>query len=178
MGNLRKAFFRNFINFWPPYWAAGIRVMKIAPDKTSVEVEMKLKMTNQNYVGTHFGGSLYAMCDPFFMLILIENLGRDYIVWDKAATIRFRSPGLSRVPIGTAFRPTPVSEHRTVPVLRPAHSAPVGGGRRVPASRSELVGAPPASQMHERSKHAGVPRSELRVAGRCAQRPPQSSRLL
>jgi acyl-coenzyme A thioesterase PaaI-like protein len=48
---------------------------------------------NRNYVGTHFGGSLYSMCDPFFMLILIERLGRDFLVWDKAATIRFRRPG-------------------------------------------------------------------------------------
>jgi hypothetical protein len=50
-----------------------------------------------NYVGTHFGGSLYSMVDPFYMLMLIENLGRDYIVWDKAASIRFVKPGRSRV---------------------------------------------------------------------------------
>jgi len=54
---------------------------------------MPLRFFNRNYVGTHFGGSLYAMCDPFFMLILINNLGPDYIVWDKAATIRFKRPG-------------------------------------------------------------------------------------
>jgi hypothetical protein len=44
-------------------------------------------------VGTQFGGSLYSMTDPFYMLMLIENLGKGYIVWDKAATIRFKSPG-------------------------------------------------------------------------------------
>ncbi|WP_348240556.1 DUF4442 domain-containing protein, partial [Salmonella enterica] len=45
------------------------------------------------YVGTQFGGSIYAMTDPFYMLMLMNNLGPDYIVWDKAASIRFRKPG-------------------------------------------------------------------------------------
>lgn len=85
------------LNFWPPYLGAGIRVTEIAPDYRRVCVEMRLRFWNKNYVGTHYGGSLYSMCDPFFMLILIENLGRDYIVWDKAASIRFKKPGKGRV---------------------------------------------------------------------------------
>jgi hypothetical protein len=94
---LRRFILLHFVNFWPPYFGAGIRVTKISPDKRSIDVEMKLRFWNKNYVGTHFGGSLYAMTDPFFMLILIENLGHDYIVWDKAATIRFKAPGRGRV---------------------------------------------------------------------------------
>ncbi len=58
---------------------------------------MKLRFWNRNYVGTHFGGSLYSMTDPFYMLMLIENLGRDYIVWDKSATIRFKKPGRGKM---------------------------------------------------------------------------------
>jgi acyl-coenzyme A thioesterase PaaI-like protein len=58
---------------------------------------MKLTHWNRNYVGTHFGGSLYAMTDPFYMLMLIENLGPDYVVWDKSANIRFLKPGRGRV---------------------------------------------------------------------------------
>jgi hypothetical protein len=58
---------------------------------------MKLRWWNANYVGTHFGGSLFAMTDAFYMLMLMANLGRDYIVWDKAASIRYRKPGRSRV---------------------------------------------------------------------------------
>ena len=85
------------MSLWPPYLGAGIRVRKIAPDFRSIEVEMKLRFWNQNYVGTQFGGSLYAMTDPFLMLILMENLGRDYLVWDKAASIRFRKPGRGTV---------------------------------------------------------------------------------
>ena len=54
---------------------------------------MKLHWWNRNYVKTHFGGSLYSMCDPFFMIMLSKRLGRGYIVWDKAATVRFRRPG-------------------------------------------------------------------------------------
>ena len=83
----------RLINFWPPFLGAGIRVRHIAADFRRVEVEMRLRPWNKNYVGTQFGGSLYAMTDPFFMLMVMESLGRDYIVWDKAATIRFRRPG-------------------------------------------------------------------------------------
>jgi acyl-coenzyme A thioesterase PaaI-like protein len=92
-----KSILLRLMSFWPPFLGAGIRLVKIAPDYTWVEVQMKLHFWNRNYVGTHFGGSLYAMADPFFMLILIENLGKDYIVWDKAATIRFKRPGRGRV---------------------------------------------------------------------------------
>jgi hypothetical protein len=88
---------RAFLNLWPPFLGAGIRVRRIAPDWKEVEVEMKLRWWNRNYVGTHYGGSLYSIADPFFMLMLIENLGKDYIVWDKAASIRFRKPGRGTV---------------------------------------------------------------------------------
>jgi len=60
-------------------------------------VEMKLRRWNRNYVGTHYGGSLYSMTDPFYMVMFIELLGRDYIVWDKSAMIRFRKPGRGTV---------------------------------------------------------------------------------
>jgi hypothetical protein len=63
----------------------------------AVDVTMKLRRWNKNFVGTHYGGSLYSMADPFFMVMLIQNLGREYIVWDKAATIRFRKPGRGMV---------------------------------------------------------------------------------
>lgn len=81
------------INFYAPYLGAGVRIAHIADDFRRVEVEMPLRFYNRNYVGTHFGGSLYSMCDPFYMVMLINILGPDYIVWDKAATIRFKKPG-------------------------------------------------------------------------------------
>ena len=88
----RRRWLIRLLNLYPPYFGAGIRV-RTSPDRRTFEVRMGLRFWNRNYVGTHFGGSLYAMCDPFFMLILIEHLGREYVVWDKAATIRFRRPG-------------------------------------------------------------------------------------
>ena len=85
------------VNFWPPFLGAGIRVKHISPDMKFIEVEMKLRWWNANYVGTHFGGSLFAMTDAFYMLMVMANLGRDYIVWDKAASIRYRKPGRGTV---------------------------------------------------------------------------------
>jgi hypothetical protein len=84
---------QRFVNWYPPFLGAGIKVRRISDDLRTIEVHMPLRFWNRNYVGTHFGGSLYTMCDPFFMLILINNLGPGYIVWDKAATIRFKKPG-------------------------------------------------------------------------------------
>ena len=86
----------RIINVWPPFLGAGIRV-RWSADHKAVDVEMRLRFWNRNYVGTHYGGSLYSMTDPFYMLMLMDNLGPDYIVWDKAAAIRFRKPGKGRV---------------------------------------------------------------------------------
>ena len=87
----------KLINWYPPMIGAGIKVIETAPDFTAITVEMKLRWWNKNVVGTQFGGSLYMMCDPFFMAILMTKLGRDYIVWDKAASIRFLKPGRKSV---------------------------------------------------------------------------------
>lgn len=93
----RARMLRWLLNFYPPYIGAGIRIQHISPDMRSVKVRMKLTRWNRNYVGTQFGGSLYSMVDPFYMLLLIEQLGREYIVWDKAASIDFIAPGKSTV---------------------------------------------------------------------------------
>ncbi len=92
-----KRHMRWLLNVWPPFLGAGIRVTRLQPDWKAIDVEMKLRFWNSNYVGTHFGGSLYSLTDPFYMLMLIENLGRNYVVWDKSAHIRFRRPGRGTV---------------------------------------------------------------------------------
>jgi hypothetical protein len=88
---------RMRLNFYAPFLGAGIRVKRLVPGWKEIDVEMKLRWWNANYVGTHYGGSLYSMTDPFFMVMLIENLGKDYIVWDKSASIRFKKPGRGTV---------------------------------------------------------------------------------
>jgi acyl-coenzyme A thioesterase PaaI-like protein len=80
------------INWYPPYLGMGIRVRSYTPDFTRFEVELRARWYNRNLFGTHFGGSLYAMCDPFYVFIVMMNLGTDYIVWDKSASIEFLKP--------------------------------------------------------------------------------------
>jgi acyl-coenzyme A thioesterase PaaI-like protein len=96
-GSGRSHALRRGVNLWPPFLGAGIRLKHIASDMKAIDVEMKLRWWNANYVGTHFGGSLFAMTDAFYMLMLMANLGRDYVVWDKAASIRYRKPGKGTV---------------------------------------------------------------------------------
>jgi len=94
----RKArLLRWLMNFYPPYLGAGIRVRHISDDFRQAQVRMGLRWYNRNYVGTQFGVSLASMTDPFFLLMLLQNLGDDYVVWDKAANIEFVSPGKGRV---------------------------------------------------------------------------------
>lgn len=105
-----KRHMRILMNIWPPFLGAGIRVKRLQPDWKEIDVEMKLRRWNSNYVGTHYGGSLYSMTDPFFMLMLIENLGPDYIVWDKSASIRFKKPGRGTVFAGFRLSDQQIAE--------------------------------------------------------------------
>lgn len=84
---------RRILNVYGPYLGAGVKVRYLAKDFREAKVEMKLRWFNRNYVGTHFGGSLFSMIDPFYMLLLMNSLGRDYIVWDASAEIDFIKPG-------------------------------------------------------------------------------------
>lgn len=80
-------------NFWPPFLFSGIKIASVENDFKDVTVRLKLRFWNKNYVGTAFGGSIFALTDPFYMLMLIKNLGAEYIVWDRSATIQYLKPG-------------------------------------------------------------------------------------
>jgi len=94
---MQSYLFKWLVNVWPPYYGTGIKVRHISKDYREIIVGMKLRFYNKNYVGAHFGGSLYSMVDPFYMLMLMQILGKDYIVWDKAAKINFVKPGKGTV---------------------------------------------------------------------------------
>ncbi len=100
------------IHWWPPLLGAGIRVTRMDDDYRAIDVEMRLTWRNRNIMGAHFGGSLYAMTDPFYMLMLMENLGREYIVWDKAASIRYKRPGMGTVRAEFRLPPEKIEEIR------------------------------------------------------------------
>lgn len=92
-----KQFILKFWNFWPPFIGAGIRIAEVSTDFRYVRVELKRRLWTSNYVGTQFGGSMFSMTDPFYMVMLIVNLGSQYIVWDKASSIRYIKPGKTKL---------------------------------------------------------------------------------
>ena len=94
---MNPSLFRHGINLWPPFLFAGIHLRELSRDYRYARVELRMRPWNRNYVGTHFGGSLFAMTDPFWMLLAMQSLGRDYIVWDKAGSIEFVKPGRGTV---------------------------------------------------------------------------------
>ncbi len=77
------------MNLWPPFWASGIRVQYVATDWSSAKVRLRMYWFNRNYVKVHYGGSLFSMTDPFYMLLLLKKMGKGYIVWDKKAEIKY-----------------------------------------------------------------------------------------
>jgi acyl-coenzyme A thioesterase PaaI-like protein len=117
------------MNLWPPYVGAGIHVRSIAPDWSEATVELRARWLNRNYVGTHFGGSLFAMTDPFFALLLMHRLGERYLVWDRAASIEFVEPGLGTV--SAQFR---LSEERVAAIREQAKD----GARVLPEFDAEI----------------------------------------
>ena len=91
--SFKSRWFRWGFNLFPAYRGTGGRVVYIADDWHEVRVKLPLNWRTRNYVGTMYGGSIYGAIDPIYMLMLMKILGPNYIVWDKAAKIRFRKPG-------------------------------------------------------------------------------------
>ena len=123
------ALLKFVMNLWPPFLGAGIKVRHIAHDFREVRVELPLSWRNRNYVRAHFGGSLYAMTDPFFMLMVMRNLSSDYRVWDKSATIDYVAPGR-----GTVRAVFALSDHD----LEQIHAATAAGDKHLHLFRTEV----------------------------------------
>jgi len=122
--------FRRGINLWPPFVGAGIRVTRVSADSREIDVTLKYRLFNRNFFGTHFGGSMFAMTDPFFALMMLRNLGPEYIVWDKAGSIAYRKPG--RGDVFAHFR-LPAS------AVARARKATAHGARHEPTFRVRIV---------------------------------------
>lgn len=96
--NLGPRGFRYFLNLYPPYLFSRTRVRSISPDWREIVVELPKSLLTRNYVGTTFGGSLYAASDPFYMLMLVKILGiKNYIIWDKEGHIEFLKPARTKI---------------------------------------------------------------------------------
>ena len=142
MSSRRQGFLRNLpmpagvfrvgLNLWPPFRGAGIRVTRVTRDYREIDVRLRLGLLNRNYFGTQFGGSLYAMTDPFHALMMFHNLGRDYVVWDKSAVIRYVKPGRGDVYARFRLDPQAVERARTVTA---------GGDKHEPTFSVDIVDA-------------------------------------
>jgi acyl-coenzyme A thioesterase PaaI-like protein len=94
---MNAGLFKAIVNLWPPLFFSGIKILHLAADYRETRVTLKLRWYNRNYVGTQYGGSLMSMTDPWYMLMLMNNLGSDYFVWDKHAEIDYIAPGKTHV---------------------------------------------------------------------------------
>ena len=110
---MRASTFRRLINLWPPFLFNAIRVQSVDESWTELKVALRLRPWNRNYVKSQFGGNLFAMTDPFWMLLVMHQLGNDYFVWDKAGTIDFVAPGYEDVYAHFKLEPSVVDELRS-----------------------------------------------------------------
>lgn len=94
---------------WPPFLGSGVRVAEVSDDETRMVIEHRLRPWNRNAVGTVFGGTLQSMTDPFFMLLTMHHIGRDHVVWDTEAQIRFVKPGKGRVRVTIEVPPETIA---------------------------------------------------------------------
>ncbi|MDE1893210.1 MAG: DUF4442 domain-containing protein [Xanthomonadaceae bacterium] len=104
--------FRRLLNLWPPFLFNAIRVQRVSDDYSEASVVLRLRFWNRNYVRSQFGGNLFAMVDPFWMLLVMHQLGKDYYVWDKAGSIDFVAPGYEDVYAHFKLDPGTVDELR------------------------------------------------------------------
>lgn len=93
----KPSVFRRLLNLWPPFLFSGISVESVSDDYRQIVVKLSARFFNRNHFGVHFGGSIYAMTDPFFVFMILHNLDGRYFVWDKAGTIEYVKPGKGHV---------------------------------------------------------------------------------
>lgn len=91
--SLKTWAFRTAMNWYPMFFGTGGKVIFIKSDWHQATVRLKLNLWTRNYVGTIFGGSMFSAVDPFHIVLLINIMGKKYVIWDKAASIRFKKPG-------------------------------------------------------------------------------------
>lgn len=127
---MRASTFRHLLNFWPPFLINAIRVQSLSDDYTEAKVVLRLRPWNRNYVKSQFGGNLFAMVDPFWMLLVMHQLGKDYYVWDKAGAIDFVAPGYEDVYAHFKLETGVVDELR---------AAAAGGGKVLHWFETEVV---------------------------------------
>ena len=118
--SFRTRLLRWKTNLFPAFRGTGARVTYIAGDFHEVRIRLPLSRRTRNYVGTIYGGSIYGAVDPFYMIMLMLLLGPDYVVWDKAAEIRFLKPG--RTTLYATFR---IDDEELEAIRRATEEGPV-----------------------------------------------------
>jgi len=105
---------RHLFNLFPAYRGTGARITHIEGDWREIRIELPLNWRTRNYVGTIYGGSMYGAVDPLFMLMLIKNLGPEFVVWDKAGSIDFVKPGRGTLYANAAIERGEIEEIRNL----------------------------------------------------------------
>lgn len=115
IGPVKRAFgsprgLKFAMNIWPPLLFSGIRILEIGPNFSHVHLRLAKSHLTSNYFGTQYGGSLFSMTDAFWVIMIAQNLGPAYTVWDKRAEIEFIAPGRTKVTAKLRLEPSVLAE--------------------------------------------------------------------
>jgi len=141
---MKAKILRRALNFWLPFLGSGISIKHISDDYQDIQVEMKLRWYNKTSLKTHFGGGMYAMVDPFYLVMLLNILGDQYVVWDKSAHIQFISPGLGTISARFQLSDEQIDEIRKVTdagnTFLPVYDIDIVGehGQRIASVKKQL----------------------------------------
>ncbi|RKF17844.1 DUF4442 domain-containing protein [Alginatibacterium sediminis] len=103
---------RRLLNLWPPFWGAGIQIKSLSQDFLTCRVELSFRWWNKNANRSQFGGSMFAMTDPIYPLMMMGLLGPKYLVCDSSASVEFKKPGMGRLSADFQL------DHETVDAIR------------------------------------------------------------
>ena len=95
--SFKRRFYRYFINIYPAIFGTGVKVLFVSDDWHEVHLRLGINFWTKNYVGTIFGGSMFSATDSFYMVMLVNILGKEFVVWDKEAHIKFKRPGKEKI---------------------------------------------------------------------------------
>lgn len=107
-----SSFLKWGLNISPMYRRSTARITYISKDLMKIRIRLPISYKNKNYVGSIFGGSMFAAVDPIPMTQLIQLLGSNYVVWDKSAEIKFKRPARKDLYAIFSFTPNQISSIR------------------------------------------------------------------
>lgn len=96
---------RRDLEWFPPWWTLGIRVLENRGNWRHVRIRLPLGFFSRNFGGQMFGGAQASLADPI-AAIACAHIFPGYSVWTRALAIDFQAIGDSDLELRFDFDPS------------------------------------------------------------------------